>query len=282
MIHEDKEDDSEDVHKNTMNKYLYNDTLKEFLESTKAFKFQDPFEELRESMKTFKFQDPFKELRESMKTLQLPNSIKDILSSISANKWPLAYEDSSDLQINEDGTISIGSDSVNHDQLKSIVHQVVSSTFNGRTIRIEQAIDRVISKIGSLKEPFIQKILTWLIFPLIVGIVLSVVMPIADYYIKETLSSGEKRLIVKQVRKIITSKVENKSYLYSFRIVSANTLNVRKSGYNKSAKVGVLYFGEVVEVLQKGRKWSLVKWHNEESKTSLQGWVLSRYLKRIK
>jgi uncharacterized protein YgiM (DUF1202 family) len=143
-------------------------------------------------------------------------------------------------------------------------------------------MDRILNEISSLKDPIIQRILTWLIYPIIVGLVLSVVNPISDYYVKEELKSGEKRQVVKDVSSAITSTIDKKYYLRLFRIVTATSLNVRKLGSKNSDIVGSLYLGDVVEVIEKGRKWSLIQWQDGESEATLKGWVYSRYLKVIK
>jgi len=121
------------------------------------------------------------------------NSIKESLNLLSADKWPLAYEDYSELEINEDNSISIGNNSLSDDQLQDIINQVVNDTTIKNNISFEQNINRIISAINSQKEPLIQKILYNFIFPLIVGIVLL----FANYYITQTLNSNEKKYIIK-------------------------------------------------------------------------------------
>ena len=81
---------------------------------------RDPFENFRESMKTLNL-DPFKKLRESMKLVQPSISVTNLLRSVSSVKWPLLYEDYVDLSISDDGTISIGSDSITYIELESII-----------------------------------------------------------------------------------------------------------------------------------------------------------------
>ena len=151
------------------------------------------------------------------------NSIKESLNLLSADKWPLAYEDYSELEINEDNSISIGNNSLSDDQLQDIINQVVNDTTIKNNISFEQNINRIISAINSQKEPLIQKILYNFIFPLIVGIVLL----FANYYITQTLNSNEKKYIIKQTKENIITKID------------------------KSAKIGFLYLGNVVELLQK-------------------------------
>jgi len=171
---------------------------------------------------------------------------------------------------------------VTQEQVQEIAQQVISESIKAGAHQFEQYIDTLINEIRSLKDPILQKVLAWLIYPIIVGLVLSVVNPVADNYVKDTLKGGEKRQIVKDVSNAITSTVSNKAYLSSFRVVTATSLNVRKLGSNKSDVVGTLYLGDVVEVIEKDRKWSLISWQDSESDALLRGWVFSRYLKVIK
>ena len=257
--------------------------MKEIRESMKLFQQHDPMKEIRESMKLFQQHDPMKEIRESMKLLQPSNnSINVVLNLISTEKWGLDSEDFSEFQCSEDGSISIGSNSATHQQIQDIVHQVTSNTFDEGSLHFEQAIDRILAEIRTLREPYLQKILSFLIYSLIVGLFLSAINPVTDYYIKKSLSSGDKREIVKNVRKTLTREVSEKSLLSAFKIVTADVLIVRKLGAKKSKMIGKLYFSSVVEVLEKKRSWSLVVWHDEENQISLQGWVFSTHLKAIK
>jgi len=50
----------------------------------------------------------------------------------------------------------------------------------------------------------------------------------------------------------------------------------------KFQTVGSLYIGQIVEVKNKGRHWSLVQFKDDDTEVQVQGWVFSRYLKPIK
>ncbi len=266
----------------SMKAFQIHDPMKEIQESMKAFQMYDPMKEIRESMKAFQMHDPMKEMRESLKAYQSLASLKDIVKGISDDRWNLVLEGDSDIEINADGLISIDSTLVTQEQVQEIAQRVISNALNGKAHLFEQYVDRLVNEIRSLKDPILQRILAWLIYPIIVGIVLSVVNPVTDFYIKEALRSGEKRQVVKDVSKAITSKINEEYYLRSFRIVTATSLNVRKSGSRKSDIVGNLYLGDIVEVIEKGRTWSLISWQDSESDALMRGWVFSRYIKVIK
>ncbi len=287
-----------------------NDPMKEFRESLKAMQMHDPMKELRESLKAMQMHNPMKELRESLTAMQMHDPMKelresltamqmrdpmkelreaikaarslgDLVNGLSNDRWASVLDGGSDIEITSDGLISVNSKLVTQEQVQEIAQRVISNALNEGTYVFDQYVDRLILEIRSLKDPIFQRVLAWLIYPLIVGLVLSVANPIADYYIKEQLSSNEKRLVVKEVSKTIASTFNEKSYLRSFRIVSAKSLNIRRVNSNTSDVIGVLFLGDVVEVIEKGRKWSLISWQDSESGVFVRGWVFSRYLKAI-
>jgi len=258
------------------------DPMRELRESMKALQMHDPMKELRESMKALQMHDPMRELRETMKAFQSLRSRGDLVRGITDDRWELVLDGISGIEAHADGQVTIGSTLVTQEQVQEIAQRVISNSIKTKTHQFEQYIDSLITEIRSLKDPALQRILAWLIYPLIVGLVLSVVNPVTDFYIKETLNGGEKRQVVKDVTQAITSTISNNAYLSSFRVVTTTSINVRKLGSNKSDVVGKLYLGDVVEVLEKGRNWSLISWQDGESDALVRGWVFSRYLKAIK
>jgi hypothetical protein len=275
----------------------FNDPLKKYRESMKALQFNDPLEKYRESMKALQFNDPlekyrevfqisdpFNKYKESIKIFQKPldssqyySSLKNILDTLSNGKLELNDE----LHVSDDGVISIGSNEIGQKELQEIAEEIIDNEPNFEA-KLDKKIEELIVEVSSLKDPALQKVISWLLYPLIVGIVLSIVNPVADFYIKKSLGNSDKRLIVKKVNKTLKNNIDHQTILSKFRIVTANILNVRESGSNKSAIIGLFYTGYVVEIIQKGRKWSLVSWYDSDKNISIQGWVFSRYLKPIK
>jgi cell fate (sporulation/competence/biofilm development) regulator YlbF (YheA/YmcA/DUF963 family) len=268
----------------TMKAIQMHDPMKEIRESMKAMQLYDPMNEIRESMKAMQLYDPMNEIRESIKAMQMHDPMKevrDLIRALSDNRWVLDFEDESNIHLNADGMVSLGSSSISQKELQILVHQVISAAFDERSNQIDYKFDKLIEQISSLKDPFLQKLLSWLIYPLIVGLVLSVVSPVNDFYIKKALNSNEKMLVVKEVSATVSNTVPD-TFLSSFRIVTADMLYVRNSDSSRSPVLGILYFGDVVEVVEKGRTWSLVGWHDSENNVMLKGWVFSRYLKNIR
>lgn len=71
--------------------------------------------------------------------------------------------------------------------------------------------------------------------------------------------------------------------LKGFRVVTANTLNVRARPARKSSPIGVLHVGHVVHVVRSSkRSWTLVEWTPPDGEARIRGWVFSRYLKKLR
>lgn len=68
------------------------------------------------------------------------------------------------------------------------------------------------------------------------------------------------------------------AFIENFRIVQANELNVREEASSESKLIGKLYLNQCVEVLEKTKYWTKIKYVNEEKGIEICGWVYSRYL----
>ena len=249
--------------------------LKEYQDKLKSMeKLHNPFEAYQDKIKLMQgLRSPFKEYQDTLKSIKGLNNVIDTLSQ---NKWLI---NDKDFHV-EDGNISIGEHSVGQQELQNIADKIISNSFD-KNQNIEEQMERLILEISALKDPAIQKVLAWFLNTIIIGLMFAVVNSATDYYIKKELNNNEKKVLVKKVSKVITTEIDRKM-LSTFKIVSAGTLNVREAGANKSQIIGQLYLGYVVNVVEKGRKWSLVQWKSENEKNVIQGWGFSRYLKAIK
>jgi len=268
------------------------DPLKELQEAMKTMQMHNPLKELQEAMKTMQMHNPLKELQESMKIMQMHNPLKELREAMKAvrvfgefvsdnSQSPEVYGESG-IEINPDGTLIIDSKLVTQERVQEIVQSVISKAFDDSSNVFEQNINKLIQEIRALKNPVFQNVIAWLIYPLIVGFLLSVINPVTDYYIKQRLSKNERSLVVEEVSKTLNETFTDKSSLISFRIVSVSALNVRKSSSSKSDIITTLYLGDVVEIIKKDQKWFLISWRDTENDTSIQGWAYSHYLKAIK
>jgi len=255
------------------------DPLKEHREM--MAKIKDPLKEHREMMA--KISDPLKQYREMIAKISEPSkAIGDVFSNSLSFELikSVALEVQESLKVDLDGGVSLSSRRLAAEDLQSLSDQIIYNSSLNESSSLEESINNLIDEIKLQKDPWIQKILMWFIFPLIMVICASVINPVVDHHIKPYLS-GEKKSIVKELKSTVNSTIDNKNVLSSLRYVSANILNVRISASNKSDIIGYLYFSSAILVLEKKKNWTLVEWNDPNSDVQVTGWVFSRYLKKF-
>ena len=85
--------------------------------------------------------------------------------------------------------------------------------------------------------------------------------------------------VVREIRTIVVEAKIPPLELQGYRVVAKDTLIARHSHRSKSAHICTLYCGQVVRLVEKRSKRSLVEWQDEGK--PIRGWVLSKYLKRL-
>ena len=290
------------------------DSMKEFQDSLKAMQLQDPMREFRESLKVMQLQDPMREFRESLKVMQLQDpmrriresleiyntntlisdwgqtvslshslaSLTEVVGVLSDERWEISSEDLDSLQLVEEDGIIFEGQVISNEYLSRLANELVGNEASGATDGIGAKLDRIITGIDRLSDPTHKKLLQWIVYPFIVGLAISLVNPVADHYIKKHLTSIEKKAVVKDVSHCFASFTADAQSVARFKIVTVEMLNVRRGKSVKSSVVGALYLGDIVEVIERGRKWTLVEWCGADAKASLRGWVFSRYIKSIR
>jgi hypothetical protein len=290
------------------------DPMKEFRESMKAMQLQDPMKEFRESLKAMQLQDPMKEFRESLKVIQRYDpmkgfresldrpkantlidewrrsvsatnslaSIKDVVSALSDERWQISSEDVNCIQFVDGGDVICEGQAISNESLSRLANELLSNAYSAADEGIGVRLDKIFERLDQPRDPIHQKLLQWIVYPLIVGLAISFVNPVADYYIKKQLTKSERKSVLKDVSRCFASFTADAPSVSGFQIVSVEMLNVRRGKSINSSVVGALYLGDIVEAIEKGRKWTLVEWCGTETNASLRGWVFSRYLKRIR
>ena len=183
--------------------------------------------------------------------------------------------------INADGTLSISLDTVDLEKLHNAGTEVISHVENNESENIVEAIEKLIVEVKSLKEPLIQRMLIQLIFPLILTLVFAFFNPVADFYVKEHLNKAEKKQVSNHINKEVVNNIRAKEVLRHLRYVKADVLCVRKDKSSCGKLIGYLYFGQVVEIKEKRKNWTRIKWVDETGEISIEGWVFTRYLKKF-
>src|SRR6202165_5999163 len=294
------------------------DPLKEYREQMKVL--SDPLKEYREQMKALS--DPLKEYREQMKALGDPlrdylehikeldhfrgfqeqinalnfdpleryrkqlvgltiDPIKDFPQSFAAiREFQSVFKEFAPVTVSKEGVRPAGTKSVTTAELQLLVDDGVGRALAQSNNTVERAIHALTEEIRAIRDPLLQRIMTWLVFPLIVGLILSIANAVSDFYVKDFLA--DKRKLKKEIKQEISRSVGNAEYIKTYRLVSVMSLNVRAEGAVASRQIGTLQFGQIVELVEKRKNWSLVRWHDDETNVSLQGWVFSRYLEKFR
>ena len=146
----------------------------------------------------------------------------------------------------------------------------------------------LIDEIRKIKEPPLQKIVLYFLFPLLVLIIYKFAEPFIDEAISD-IDYKETTKITKKLKKTANKVTEEKLIELGFsnvplsnkRIVIATKLNVREKPTKKSRSFGYLEFGNLVTVIRKRKNWTFVEFKSYDSQASLKGWVFTRYIKRI-
>jgi hypothetical protein len=256
-----------------------NDTthLAQLSDATKGMR--EMLERMNTAARLAQLNDPMKGIRESLERMKAIN-LDGILGHISKQGWPMAYEAAAtEIAISGDNTITIDATVLSCDEIRSVANEIADKVF-GKVENLEEAVGEVVAAIQALRNPPLQKILTWFVFPLIVGLLLAIVKPFTDFYIEEHLAPNRRQ--IQKIQKHVIDSVGGGQHLDAFRLVSTAVLNVRSKPSNKAAILGKLRFGQVVVLVEKHKSWSLVAWSDDENGLQLQGWVFSRYLEKIR
>ena len=256
-------------------------------------RFKDPLKDIRTSLALMS--DPLKEHREMMASFT--NSIKDLRASLVLISDPfteirktitdseslklirdIALEVQPDIVIDSKDMVALDTKCIVASELQELSDKIFNNSSPAKTSSLEESINNLANEISSQKDPLIQRILAYIVYPLIFS---ALINPIADHHIKSYLSS-DKRAQVKELKANVHSAIDNKDVLGSLRYVSTDTLNVRVSGSVKSEIIGYLRFSYTVLIIEKQKSWTLIEWNDSETDVQLTGWVFSRYLAKFR
>ena len=160
----------------------------------------------------------------------------------------------------------------------------ILESLDSHHLKAEQQLEKIYALLESLKNPWLLAFFASVIFPIIIN---NISNAIYDNAVKPAISeySDSRAQQIKFKKEVIFSAqsvLNTAGITASYRIVTADVLNVRKSNSIKSKIIAYTFFGEVVEIVNKKRNWCLIKRYDSESETYIQGWVFTRYLGRIR
>ena len=251
-----------------------------------SIKYILPSESFKDALGATNLWNQFGSLHQQIKGLKSTinaESISSLIKEVSAiNTLAGIIDFGTEPSINPDGTLTFSLDSMELQQLHDVGSQVILHAQQSQSANIVEAIERLIVEVRSVKDPLIQKILIQLIFPVVFALVFAFFNPVADFYVKDYLNKHEKKQISTQINQSVVSNVQAKEVLRCLRYVKADVLCVRKNKSRNGQLTGYLYFGQVVEILEKRKNWARIKWVDETGEISIEGWAFTRYLKKFK
>jgi len=182
----------------------------------------------------------------------------------------------SKIQIGGDGCLSLENQFMDISELS-----VEVSTFF-ENFSEEGSIEDALSRINRLKKPA-QAIAIWILNHIIIAFLVSVMAGLFTQSLQSIFYSNplrSKRDVVNIIKNLPSEK-DVETYK-GYRVVTAETLNLRQKPNNKSRVIKKLKRGKLVRVMQKKKKWAKVEVEFSDSPDVIKGWVATRYIVPIK
>lgn len=118
-------------------------------------------------------------------------------------------------------------------------------------------------------------------YPLFIALLMAMLAPTLDFYIKRGLERLTPRETEKVIKKEMREQVGDLRLLSMQRFISVEKLAVTMSPKAKAPVVGHLKKGAVVRLLDEQGSFTLVSWRSEDGNIEIKGWVFTRYLERF-
>lgn len=187
-----------------------------------------------------------------------------------------AQIDFGSLEIADDGSAVLSGEYVNQEEINQSITHIFEDV--SENIIDDNFIVNLLDKLEPLKKP-IQSILLYIILPYIMSVLGG--LHLSYYQSLPFLGSPQNRQ--ESIRFIKKSPpvffLEQQLNLHRF--VTVDVLNVRISPKRSSERIGEVYFGQTVRVVQKKRNWTFVEYIDEDDAVCT-GWVYTRHLKQFK
>jgi len=144
---------------------------------------------------------------------------------------------------------------------------------------IEELVVAFVAAYENLPSVRAKKIFQTYVYPFLLALFFSYINPYNDFIVKQKLEAANSAT-AKTVQQVARNSGVPRYVQDSFRFVNTKVLTVRVNGKIRSPAIGTLHFGQPVEILRKEDDWTLVHYSDSDSEIEIQGWVLSRYLKK--
>lgn len=257
----------------------FQENLKKMMEP--QLKFQNQIETILEPQRRLRKQleqyvSPLKKIQEQIELTTRP--FKEFQNQIDRYLSPLQkYLSSSvldSISINEDGTVSVGG---NVFDIDNIIEDYVEDWSIGESEE-QDFIDTFVQWIGSVKEP-IRSVLLYLCLPYLMSILANLTTPIYEEWWKGYSELEDKKFKQEIVRDANEEYISEK--LVDYRFVTATALHIREKGSIDSCILDKIEKGVVVKILNETEGWFFVEYDTViDQKKS--GWASSAYLHKFK
>lgn len=231
-------------------------------------KLLEPQRRLQEQMN--KWLEPQRRLHEQIsewfKPIEMENYLADILNKTN-------YDD---IKYYSNGAISVEGEVFFANEFVDKYHYLFKSL--EKLPSPAQALNFIWVFLQKTKKPIAQ-VLLLIILPFIITLTANLSTPYFGNTVYE-LASKTKREKIKAIR-IEAQRDFDLDWLKDYRFISVTTLNVRRNSSIKSKIVDEIHFGQVVKLMKRGRKWSLIEYIDEDTDLKVEGRVFNRYLSKF-
>ena len=195
-----------------------------------------------------------------------------------------------DITLNENLTVSCAGQVFEISRVQDLVEQTLyqigfdEKIYEQNELLITE-IRTLITEVRNIKDSRLRTFVKVFLMPLLSAFILIFFTP-QFHNISSIYFPINKKEVVKRVETRVLQLTDDdgldKNILNDYRIITARALNVRAKNKRNSRIIGKFYIGNVVKVIKKKKNWTLIEWKNNDDEILIQGWVFSRYLKRIK
>jgi len=232
-------------------------------------KWLEPQRRLQEQMS--KWLEPKWTFEKNIEKWEQASKVEEFITDI------LSKAEQDNITVSQDGTISVEGEVFSAAEFSKVYSDLLDAIKNIPSP--VQGLYFIRSYAQKLKKP-IATLLLIVILPFLINIISNLSTSYFENIIIE-LANKPKREQIKAIKKEAQQDF-SPDFLQDYRFVTASTLNVRCGPSTKNAITDEIYFGQVVKLIKKGRKWSAIEYSEEDTGEVITGWVFNRYLEKLK
>ncbi|HLR79165.1 MAG TPA: SH3 domain-containing protein [Bacillota bacterium] len=170
--------------------------------------------------------------------------------------------------------------------IKAIITEVLSKNdLTNPNKSLDEKVEVLRDEMKAIKESqsprntIMLPIIANIIFTLFITLISPILEPIKEEY--STFVHEKGREVIKEIKQKVQNTFDIALIEHSYKIVSTETLSVRITNKKNTKKVGKLYFGQLVQVVERKRNWTKIRFESYDG-NKIEGWVYSRYLESIR